>query len=69
MWVFCCRETWLGKVLRLDVDGKEPYDIPPDNPFLNDQYAMPEIYAYGIRNIWRCDVDEGDPETGQYCDL
>ena len=68
MHVDPCRNTLLGKVLRIDVDnGSGPYDrygIPPDNPFINDAGAKPEIYAYGVRNMWRGDVDEGDPVTG-----
>ncbi|GAA6224899.1 HHIP-like protein 2 [Lates japonicus] len=55
----------LGKVLRIDVDGSDPsgrhYRIPPDNPFLGDPDARPEVYAYGVRNMWRCSVDRGDP--------
>lgn len=61
------RSTLLGKVLRIDVDGKnpggKPYHIPPDNPFVSDPKALPEIYAYGVRNMWRCTVDRGDPVT------
>lgn len=35
-----------GKVVRLTDQGK----IPPDNPFVSQQGARPEIWAYGIRN-------------------
>jgi glucose/arabinose dehydrogenase len=41
-----------GKVLRLDVDGEEPYVIPPDNPFVGGE-GRPEIFADGFRNPWR----------------
>lgn len=43
----------LGKILRIDVNnasGGKPYSIPPDNPFLGNKSALPEIYAYGLRN-------------------
>ena len=59
------RSTLLGKVLRIDVDEEtKPYSIPPDNPFLKEPQTLPEIYAYGVRNPWRCSVDRGDRETG-----
>lgn len=45
-----------GKVLRLDVDGGPPYAIPPDNPFVN-AVGDDEIWAYGLRNPWRCSFD------------
>ncbi|XP_037534405.1 HHIP-like protein 1 [Nematolebias whitei] len=57
----------LGKVLRIDVDNNDdgaPYSIPSDNPFLGEAGALPEIYAYGVRNMWRCSIDRGDPVTG-----
>ena len=61
----------MGKVVRIDVDSEpDPnlqYKIPADNPFVNETGTRGEIYAYGIRNIWRCDVDEGDPVTGSKC--
>ncbi len=47
----------LGKILRIDVDGGEPYIIPPDNPFVNDPEALDEIWALGLRNPWRFSFD------------
>ena len=58
--------TWFGKILRLDVNAKEPgkaYGIPADNPFLGRAGAKPEIYAYGFRNIWRMSFDA---KTGDF---
>jgi glucose/arabinose dehydrogenase len=49
--------TWLGKILRLDVDGGDPYAVPPDNPFRDRAGAKPEIWAYGLRNPWRFSFD------------
>ncbi|HSQ26812.1 MAG TPA: PQQ-dependent sugar dehydrogenase [Anaerolineales bacterium] len=46
----------LGKILRLDIDEGDPYDIPGDNPFQDGQ-ALPEIWAYGLRNPWRFSFD------------
>ncbi|XP_008296509.1 HHIP-like protein 2 [Stegastes partitus] len=59
------KSALLGKVLRIDVDGFDSgglqYRIPPDNPFIRDSDARPEVFAYGVRNMWRCSVDRGDP--------
>ena len=51
--------TLLGKLLRIDVDGGEPYRIPPGNPFVGIKDARPEIWAYGLRNPWRFSWDPG----------
>jgi glucose/arabinose dehydrogenase len=54
--------TLLGKILRIDVDGKSKgleYGIPADNPFVGRKGARPEIYAYGIRNPWSLTFDSG----------
>ncbi|MGC9308360.1 MAG: PQQ-dependent sugar dehydrogenase [Thermoplasmatota archaeon] len=53
--------TLLGSVLRIDVDGAEPYEIPADNPFVGIE-GRDEIYAYGLRNPWKFSFDS---ETGQ----
>jgi glucose/arabinose dehydrogenase len=49
-------ETLLGSILRIDVDGGDPYAIPPGNPFVSGG-GRPEIWAYGVRNPWRNDFD------------
>jgi glucose/arabinose dehydrogenase len=54
----------LGKILRIDIDKKDEgknYSIPEDNPFVNIPDARGEIYAYGLRNVWRFSYD---PVTG-----
>lgn len=47
-----------GNVLRIDVDGGNPYSIPADNPFV-DKPGLDEIYAYGLRNPYRFSFDRG----------
>jgi glucose/arabinose dehydrogenase len=51
------RQALLGKLLRLDVDGGEPYATPPDNPWPSGGDARPEVWAYGLRNPWRFSFD------------
>lgn len=65
--------TLLGSILRIDVDRTQEglnYAIPAGNPFINKTIkkgrgktakACPEIYAYGLRNVWRMAFDR---ETG-----
>jgi glucose/arabinose dehydrogenase len=55
--------TLLGKILRIDVMNADKgvsgrlYSVPADNPFLRNPGARPEIYAYGLRNVWRFSFD------------
>ncbi len=64
--------TLLGKVLRIDIDGKSAlksadgkYALPSDNPFVGRAGARPEIYAYGFRNIWRLSFDRRQGSYGR----
>ena len=50
-------DTFLGKILRIDVDAGTPYTVPSDNPFRTTAGAAPEIWAYGLRNPFRISVD------------
>ncbi len=49
-------DSLLGKILRLDVDGGDPYAVPSDNPFASGG-GRPEIWAVGLRNPWRFAFD------------
>jgi len=53
--------TLLGAMLRLDVDGGDPYAVPADNPFVGRSGARGEIWAIGLRNPWRFSFDRGAP--------
>lgn len=46
----------LGALLRIDVDGGDPYAIPADNPFVETD-GRDEIWAQGLRNPWRFSFD------------
>ncbi|MCY7417818.1 MAG: PQQ-dependent sugar dehydrogenase [Chloroflexi bacterium] len=48
----------LGKLLRIDVDGAAPYEVPVNDPAGRlGPGARPEIRATGLRNPWRFSVD------------
>eukprot|EP00249_Psilotum_nudum_P014610 c24913_g1_i2 orf=576-2723(+) len=67
------KKSLLGKILRFDIDNIPNaseisklglwgnYSIPPDNPFINDSNSQSEIWAYGLRNPWRCAFDDLNP--------
>jgi glucose/arabinose dehydrogenase len=56
----------LGKLLRIDVEvsdaDQEGYVVPPDNPFVDNSpiAALPEIWAFGLRNPWKFSFDAVD---------
>lgn len=49
----------LGKILRIDVNNNTApfYFSPPTNPFFGPTAGRDEIWAYGVRNPWRCSFD------------
>ncbi|GAB4148549.1 MAG: PQQ-dependent sugar dehydrogenase [Planctomycetaceae bacterium] len=53
--------TLLGSILRIDINHKSAgrnYAIPKDNPFVgNRKNFREEIFAYGLRNVWRMAFD------------
>lgn len=56
------RQSLLGKMLRIDIDVEDaPYGVPADNPFVNDDETLDEIWSIGLRNPWRYSFDR---ETG-----
>ncbi len=55
-------KSYLGKILRIDVNNSfnnKNYSIPEDNPFKgNTNNLIEEIYAWGLRNVWRFSFDK-----------
>ncbi len=45
-----------GSILRVDVNGAEPYAIPGDNPLVGTGQRE-EIFTWGWRNPWRFSLD------------
>ncbi|KZV46644.1 hypothetical protein F511_39286 [Dorcoceras hygrometricum] len=67
------KKSILGKILRVDVDNMPSeqdkvehnlwgnYTVPQDNPSSEDKQMEPSIWAYGLRNPWRCSFDSERP--------
>jgi glucose/arabinose dehydrogenase len=51
-------DTHIGKVVRIEPDGK----VPADNPFAGRAGALPEIWSYGHRNVQGAALH---PRTGE----
>ncbi len=50
------KNALLAKLLRIDINGAAPYNIPPGNPFVGTDGAD-EVWAYGLRNAWKFSFD------------
>ena len=46
-----------GKIIRIDIE-QEPYGIPKSNPFFGQKDKREEIWAWGLRNVWRFSFDK-----------
>ncbi|CAH1422534.1 unnamed protein product [Lactuca virosa] len=75
------KKSLLGKIMRFDVD-KIPseseitslglwgnYSIPRDNPYVEDKDLLPEIWALGFSNPWRCSFDAERPSYFMCADV
>lgn len=51
------KNSLLGKILRIDVNSENAYNIPADNPFVGTDGAD-EVWAYGLRNGWKFSFDK-----------
>lgn len=51
-------DNHLGTIVRVNLDGA----VPDDNPFVDQDNALPEIWSYGHRNIEAAAID---PDTGE----
>ncbi|EEF52098.1 HIPL1 protein isoform X1 [Ricinus communis] len=75
------KKSLLGKIMRLDVDNIPSaeeistlgrwgnYSTPKDNPFSEDKDLLPEIWALGLRNPWRCSFDSERPSYFMCADV
>lgn len=52
------KNSLLGKMLRIDVNTTNPYNIPAGNPFVGAGVdGADEIWSYGLRNAWKFSFD------------
>ncbi|MEE9432316.1 MAG: PQQ-dependent sugar dehydrogenase, partial [Melioribacteraceae bacterium] len=55
-------KTILASIIRINIDStsnNKNYSIPQDNPFVNNTDSLKEeIFAYGLRNVWRFSFDQ-----------
>ncbi|PWA77488.1 catalytic domain-containing protein [Artemisia annua] len=75
------KKSLLGKIMRFDVDTIPSeadiarlglwgnYSIPRDNPYINDKDLLPEIWALGFSNPWRCSFDAERPSYFMCADV
>ncbi|MBL0871173.1 MAG: PQQ-dependent sugar dehydrogenase [Phycisphaerales bacterium] len=54
-------DSWMGKILRIDIRTTTGYTVPASNPFVGQSQlgdpCRPEVYCYGLRNPWRFSFD------------
>jgi glucose/arabinose dehydrogenase len=55
-------DTWLGKLLRINVNVDSTYSVPKDNPFVGKAGVKPEIWCYGFRNPYRITLDKASKQ-------
>jgi glucose/arabinose dehydrogenase len=55
-------DSHLGTIVRIAADGS----VPPDNPFVDDGDALPEIFSYGHRNVQGLAVDSATGTIWQH---
>lgn len=49
--------SYLGKMLRINVNTTTGYNIPASNPWVGDSDYLPELWAMGYRNPWKFAFD------------
>ncbi|EDP96182.1 PQQ-dependent sugar dehydrogenase [Kordia algicida OT-1] len=55
-------QSYLGKILRIDVSGATGYTVPATNPFVGNPVGLDEIWSYGLRNPWKMSFDSDNGE-------